>query len=198
MMPWSLVLGPVQAQVTRYFAGRRASAHHDVLAALDSDRYLALLTAIDDLLAEPPLSKAARGKARREGGALIRRAYRRVDTHVRAAEDLPQGPDRDTELHEARKAAKRLRYATEAAEPALGTPARDLVKRVKSVQELLGDHQDSVVTAPVLRELGAQAQVEGGNGFTFGILHAAEDHHLPDSALGPAWRHLRKAASSIR
>ena len=69
---------------------------------------------------------------------------------------------------------------------------------MKSVQELLGDHQDSVVTAPVLREFGAQAQVEGGNGFTFGTLHAAEDHHLPDSALGPAWRHLRKAASSIR
>jgi CHAD domain-containing protein len=79
-LPAELVLGPVQAQVTRYFAGRRASAHHDVLAALDSDRYLALLTAIDDLLAEPPLSKAARGKARREGGALIWRAYRRVDT----------------------------------------------------------------------------------------------------------------------
>jgi CHAD domain-containing protein len=196
-LPAELVLGPVQAQVTRYFAGRRATAHHGVLDALNGDRYLALLTAIDELLTDPPLTPAATKKAHRNAGALLRRAYSRIDLHVRAAEQLPQGPERDTELHEARKAAKRLRYATEAAQPVLGRPASTLVSRVKAVQELLGDHQDSVVAVPVLRELGAQAQLDGGNGFTFGILHAAENRHLPDTAVGPAWKKLRKAAASI-
>ena len=77
-------------------------------------------------------------------------------------------------LHETRKAAKRLRYATEAAEPAVGKPAKRLRKRLKPVQSLLGDHQDTVVARPVLRELGAQVHQDGGNGFTFGLLHGIE------------------------
>jgi CHAD domain-containing protein len=194
-LPDVLVLGPVQAQLTRYFAGRRSTAHDDLLAALDGDRYLALLFDIDQLLTDPPLTKAARTPARRRLGALIRRSYRRVEGHVAAAEQLPQGPERDTELHEARKAAKRLRYATEAAAPALGKPARTLIKRTKQVQELLGDHQDSAVARPVLRELGAQAHLQGGNGFTFGLLYQRESSPLPDTALGPVWRNLKKSAT---
>ena len=33
---------------------------------------------------------------------------------------------------------------------------------------------DTVVARPVLRQFGAQAQVEGGNEFIFGLLYAAE------------------------
>ena len=39
---------------------------------------------------------------------------------------------------------QRLRYGAEAAEPAVGKPARRLRKRLKPVQNLLGEHQDSV------------------------------------------------------
>jgi hypothetical protein len=39
------------------------------------------------------------------------------------------------------------------------------------VQEVLGEHQDSVVTRDVLRELGAGSSRAGQNGFTFGRLH---------------------------
>ena len=56
----------------------------------------------------------------------------------------PGGEHRDLALRETRKAAKRLRYAAEAAEPAVGKPARRLEKRLKPVQKLLGDHQDTV------------------------------------------------------
>jgi hypothetical protein len=42
------------------------------------------------------------------------------------------------------------------------------------MRSLPGDHQDTVVAPPVLRQLGAQAQVEGGNEFIFGLLHATE------------------------
>ena len=62
----------------------------------------------------------------------------------------------------------------EAAEPALGKDTRKLRKRVKAVQSLLGDHHDTVVARAVLRELGGQAQVDGANGFTFGVLYAEE------------------------
>ena len=46
-----------------------------------------------------------------------------------------------------------------------------MVKQVKHVQELLGDHQDAVVARPVLREIGMAARLDGENGFTYGLLH---------------------------
>ena len=112
-----------------------------------------------------------------------------------AVEQQPAGEQRDLALHETRKAAKRLRYATEAAEPAVGKPAKRLRKRLKPVQKLLGDHQDTVVARPVLRELGAQAHLDGGNGFTFGLMHGTEaaraeraEQRLPDR-----WKRMTQA-----
>ena len=69
-----------------------------------------------------------------------------------------------------RKAGKRLRYAAEVSEPALGKPAKKLVTAVKELQELLGEHQDSFVARDLLRELGAAAAAEGENGFAYGWL----------------------------
>jgi CHAD domain-containing protein len=196
-VPEELVLGPVAAEVTRYFAGRRAAAHDDLLAALDGERYLALLAAIDDLLTAPPLTPLAGRPARKRIAALIGRTHRRVAEHIDAAGKLPQGALRDTELHDARKAAKRLRYATEAARPVLGAPGDTLIRCTRKVQELLGDHQDAAVARPVLRELGVQAQLDGTNGFTFGLLHERESAHLPDAVLGRAWPKLAAAAEAL-
>lgn len=78
-------------------------------------------------------------------------------------------------MHEARKAAKRARYAAEAARPSLGKPAKRFAKRVKAVQSLLGDHQDSVVARGALRDLGVQAHAAGESAFTWGLLHGQEE-----------------------
>ncbi len=197
-LPDELVIGPVQARLTRFFAGREADARTALIAALDSDRFLALLAAVDRLLAAPPLTRLARATARRELPVLVGRTYRRVDRHVREARRL-SGAERDTEWHEARKAAKRLRYATEAGAPVLGAPATQLVKRVKQVQELLGDHQDAVVARPVLREIGIQAHLDGENGFTFGILHERETAgtRLVRSEVEDAFRKLRRSTTTV-
>jgi CHAD domain-containing protein len=189
-----LKLGPIDASVTRAFERRAAEARTTGLAALDSDRYLALHERIDALLADPPLTARASRKAKRELPKSIRRAYRRVESRMADAQRQPAGEDCDSALHETRKAAKRLRYATEAAQPKLGKPATRLRKRLKSVQSLLGAHQDAAVLRPILRELAGQAHLEGGNGFTYGLLHAAEaaraeraEHELPS-----AWKRMRK------
>ncbi|NEA40508.1 CHAD domain-containing protein, partial [Streptomyces sp. SID11385] len=89
--------------------------------------------------------------------------------------ELPPGPERDVALHEARKAAKRARYAAEAARPALGKPARKSAKRLKAVQGVLGDHQDSVVAREALRALAVQAQLSGEPSFTWGLLYGREE-----------------------
>jgi CHAD domain-containing protein len=59
-LPDELVLGPVQARLTRFFSGREADARTASIAAPDSDRYRALLGAIDNLLADRP-SRLGRG-----------------------------------------------------------------------------------------------------------------------------------------
>lgn len=198
-LPDELVLGPVHARLTRFFAGREADARTALIAALDSDRYLALLAAVDRLLAEPPLTGTAHGAARRELPALIGRAHRRVAGHVSAADRLARGDERDGQWHEARKASKRLRYAAEAAAPVLGRPADRLVAQVKQVQELLGDHQDAVVARPVLREIGIAAHLDGENGFTYGLLHQQQTDagRLHEGDITTAWRTLRRRVRAL-
>jgi CHAD domain-containing protein len=193
-VPDELKLGPVQAAVTRSFARRQADARGVALAALDSDRYLALHDRIDALLADPPRTARAGRKAKRELPTSVRRAYRRMESRMAEAQNQPAGAERDRALHETRKAAKRLRYATEAVQPTLGKPATRLRKRLKSVQDLLGEHQDTAVSRPVLRELAAQAHLQGGNGFTYGLLYAAEAARAEraENNLPPAWKRMRK------
>ncbi|MFC5053887.1 CYTH and CHAD domain-containing protein [Saccharothrix xinjiangensis] len=163
----ALVLGPVQAQLTRHFAPREAAAQEAAVAALDSARYFALLDAVDALVANPPFTPLAGKKAAKVLPDLVDKTYRRLAKRVADAND-------DTGLHEARKSAKRLRYAVEVAEPVFGRRGKEYRNKVKDVQTLLGEHQDSVVARPVLRELGAMAQLDNENGFTFGLLHGLE------------------------
>jgi CHAD domain-containing protein len=106
----------------------------------------------------------------------------------------PAGGQRDLALHEARKATKRLRYATEAIKPTQGKPAKRLQRRLKKVQKLLGEHQDTVVARPILRELAGKAHLEGGNGFTYGLMHAIEAARAAraERDLPATWRKMRK------
>ena len=186
-LPPELALGDVAARMTRYFSPLEAKAHEDSVAALDSERYFTLLDSIDTLLTSPPLTSKAAGKAKDVLPALVEKARHRLDVRIEAA--LGEN-DSDEPLHEARKAAKRLRYSAEVAEPALGKHATALRKRAKDVTTLLGDHQDSVVARPVLLELGRGDE----NGFTFGLLYGKEVElaHRTEAALPALWRKLSK------
>ncbi|MDG4864652.1 CHAD domain-containing protein, partial [Streptomyces sp. T-3] len=77
-------------------------------------------------------------------------------------------------------AAKRARYAGEAAAPALGRPAERFAKRMKAVQGVLGDHQDSVVGREALRALALQAHLAGESAFTWGLLYGQEEAAAAD------------------
>ena len=55
------------------------------------------------------------------------------------------------------------------------TTAKKQVKRYPKLQDLLGEHQDSQISAALIRRLGAQAGTTGGeNGFAFGVLYEQE------------------------
>jgi CHAD domain-containing protein len=191
-LPAELVLGPVSAQVRREMARRALAGRDRALAALDSDRYLKLHQMIDVLLAEPPWTRRAARRAGPELSKSVARAYRRSARRVEGALALDPGPERDLALHEARKAAKRLRYAVELSTPALSRKARVLRRSLERLHKLLGAHQDSVVARPVLRELAVAAHLDGADGFTYGLLHAEQARRAADAAqdLPSVWREL--------
>ncbi|WP_338676661.1 CHAD domain-containing protein [Streptomyces sp. SCSIO 30461] len=174
-LPRPLLLGPVRGRLRTWGTAHRAGARRRSVAVLDSKRYLALLYALDALLDEPPLLKAAVADPSTALPKAVIKDYERLAHRVEHALALPAGHDRDLALHEARKAAKRARYAAEAATPALGKPARRLARRMKAVQTVLGDHQDSVVARSTLRDLAIQAHAAGEPSFTWGLLHGQEE-----------------------
>ncbi|MET9318962.1 CYTH and CHAD domain-containing protein [Streptomyces sp. NPDC003038] len=197
-LPGNLRVGPVDSRLRAWNDTRRSASRRRALAVLDNRRYLALLDSLDALLADPPLRKAASGRAERVLPKAVLRDYERLAGRIDGALDLPEGDERDRALHGARKAAKRARYAADAAVPALGKPAKRLTKAVKRVQSLLGDHQDAVVAREALRGLAAEAEEAGESAFTWGVLYAREEavaerceRELPDTwakASDPALR----------
>jgi CHAD domain-containing protein len=167
-IPPALVVGPVQARITDCFTAELARARQAALDALDGQRYLQLLDDLDTLLADPPLTPSAERKAGKVLAKPVRRAERRLQRTLAA---VPGAADRDAAIHEARKATKRARYAAEAVVPALGGAARRQAAQAKELQQLLGDHHDSVVARTVLLELAKQARAAGEDTFTYGLLH---------------------------
>ncbi|MGA5870598.1 CHAD domain-containing protein [Streptomyces cinereoruber] len=174
-MPRPLRLGPVKARLRIWDTARTKDARRKAVAALDSDRYLALLGRLDALLADPPLREAAGRDAAKVLARAVRKDHARLAARVDRALSLAPGHERDLALHEARKAAKRTRYAADAARPTLGKPAKKFSKRVKKVQSLLGEHQDAVVARATLRDLAVQAHAASETAFTWGLLYGREE-----------------------
>jgi CHAD domain-containing protein len=192
--PDELVLGPVGRRVDLELRARHRAAHGDLVAALDGDRYLLLLDTLDDLVSDPPLTARAGKPAGKELPALVGRSAARVDRAARAVADKETPQARDRGLHEVRKSAKRARYAAESAVPVAGDPATELADRMEALQDVLGEHQDSVAARALLLELSVAAHRAGEDEFTYGLFYAQE-LTLADEARGAYGRALRKAST---
>ncbi|MEH0633696.1 CYTH and CHAD domain-containing protein [Streptomyces bottropensis] len=190
-LPESLVTGPVHARL-RAWSGKdgRTGPRSELIEALDGERYLELLESVDAVIADPPLLAAAEGDPEKVIIKAVRKDFAKVAALVEEALAQPSGADRDLAMHEARKKTKRTRYAAEAAHPLLGKPAKALVKDMKSLQSLLGDHQDSVMARQALRDLAHQAHAAPGeSAFTYGLLYGREERRaeLAEEALPKTW-----------
>ncbi|MFF4396846.1 CHAD domain-containing protein [Streptomyces sp. NPDC001480] len=192
-LPDALVHGPVADRLHTWAEGRRGGSRPHLIGVLDSARHLALLDALDALVTDPPLRKAAGGKPSKAIAKAVRKESRRVSGLIEQAIDTPPGQDRDVAIHEARKKAKRTRYTAEAATPALGHPAAALTKAMKSLTQLLGDHQDSVMARLALRELSAVAHAAEEDTFTWGLLYGREEQRAAavEAELPRVWEKAR-------
>ncbi|MFD5131861.1 CYTH and CHAD domain-containing protein [Streptomyces olindensis] len=198
-VPATLVRGPVRQRLSTWSGTEHGGARGRLLGVLDSRRHLALLDTLDALIAHPPLRKAAGKKPGKTIAKAVRKDFREVTGLVEQALELEPGTDRDVALHEARKKAKRTRYAAEAAAPALGKPATTMVKSMKALQNLLGEHQDSVMARQALRELSAVAHAAGESAFTYGLLHEREEQRAVrvEAELPGFWDGIRSGAKAL-
>ncbi|HEY7179218.1 MAG TPA: CYTH and CHAD domain-containing protein [Gaiella sp.] len=160
----------------------RVGARRRLLRALESERYLLLLDRLESAGA-PPLAESHQDGSvadiwRREHGKL-RKAVAR----------LGERPE-DDELHEVRIKVKRARYAAELSE--LGA----YVRRAKSLQDVLGEHQDSVVAEARLRRL---AESRPGAAIAAGRLVERERRRraLAAQEWGAEWTLLERKAKRI-
>ncbi|MEV4536149.1 CYTH and CHAD domain-containing protein [Asanoa sp. NPDC049518] len=174
--PAELVLGPVAADLSERFAADEAAALTQLRRALSSRRYATLLSTLDELVETPPAVEVSPRWVDRRIHKAVRRADRLLDTALERQAERGVGDD-DPALHEARKAYKRARYAVEVRKVAGDRNARKLVRGLKGLQDLLGDHQDSVITRQVLRETGVRAYGRKANTFTYGLLYAEQVAH---------------------
>jgi CHAD domain-containing protein len=129
----------------------RAEAWHEVADGLAGSRGVALFRAIEQWRGDPPFTRKAERSAERAKKPVAKadaRATRRLSRVSDAA-----SADAGERLHDARKAAKRHRYAVELAQPVLGVKAERTIERREALQDALGAHQDAVVALAYLQQL---------------------------------------------
>jgi CHAD domain-containing protein len=195
--PAELVLGPVKRRIDLELGHTYREAHKKIVTALDGDRYLALIAALESFVAEPPFSEQAAGSTT-ELRSRVRRACRRVERATKGLDAERNPAEQDQHLHDVRIAAKRARYAAEAVRPVIGKPAKAVAEAMQAIQETLGDHNDAVVERRWLRDLGSRAFLAGENGFTFGRLHGLTEARAQhdQERFAEIWKSTRKVLAS--
>lgn len=132
------------AEVLQQLEVERSGVRERLLAALESERYLALLDALE-AAAQAPHVRALDAPLEQLAGREFRKLTKAVDA-------LGAAPS-DDDLHRTRVRGKRARYAAELSEPVTGKRASRFVRRAKAFQDVVGEHQDAVVAEERLRAL---------------------------------------------
>jgi inorganic triphosphatase YgiF len=169
------------AALEEHLQSERQKRRAELLAALNSPRYLRLLVRLERFSRSParrrPRAAEARAPVAVAGGRAIEKALSRLLKRGRRIQRAGASPSVE-DLHQLRIRAKRLRYLLEFLRELTGKPGRRLVKRLVELQDLLGAHQDAVVAADLIRRYAAAS--EGGASsetlLGLGMLIGAQQH----------------------
>lgn len=183
--PDAVPAGKIVAQLDE----ERRAAQHELLEALDSERYAALLALLGRVVDAPPVATSDISLDR-----LTRREFKKLRRQVDA---LGTTPSNDA-LHRARIRAKRLRYATELSSQLLGKKGDGVVEAAKAFQDVVGSHQDAVVAEEYIRTAVRRARGIGA-GVAAGRLIERERQRRAQARAGlpKAWKLLERRAAKI-
>ena len=139
---------------------QRSVAQASMLDALRSERYLTLLDRL--------ISASIHIEIINPNIPLQSLVKKEFDKLSKAVDNLPKHYTND-DLHQVRIRAKRVRYATELAEQCIGKTATRFIQQIRKFQNLLGDHQDTVMIEQQLKNfLQSSRQVKAA--FTSGVI----------------------------
>ncbi|HYA08156.1 MAG TPA: CHAD domain-containing protein, partial [Gaiellaceae bacterium] len=183
-------MNQLSAALLAELEAERERSRRELRSALEGPAYRRLL----DRLARP-VETASQPPTR----SLRKLAVRELSRLARDVERLRGTPD-DAALHKLRIRVKRVRYAVELG----GRPTQPQTERVigaaKTLQDILGEHQDTVVAERLLADLAAGGDADAPLVFVAGRL--AERQRLRREQLAErlpaAWKQLRRAARTLR
>ena len=164
---------------------RRAEARRKLMAGMRGVRYSRLLDMLVEVAQDPPLKVPGDQPARLVLPGLAATPWRVL---AKTVHKLPRDPA-DEQLHAVRIAAKRSRYAAEAAAPVIGRPAERFAEAIAGVQETLGDFNDAVVARQWLTSVAPSLDV--GGAFYAGVL--SERERSLGKAAASGWKKAWKA-----
>jgi CHAD domain-containing protein len=167
----------------------RNEARDRLLAAIREETYVDLLDELVEAAREPRVLEEAAGAP---AASELRSALERPWQHLEHAVEGAREEASDASLHVVRIRAKRARYAAEAVSPVFGKRAEAFAQAAARLQDVLGDHQDSVVARAWLRE----AAEDGADAFVAGELAAIEAQAAAEARA--AWPKAWKALSRKR
>ena len=195
--PAGFVAVQATGRLDAWLGERLGEAVGDLRRLLDSGAWFDLLDAVDALVAAPATGEHAADPAAELSAARLRAERKRTKRAVRAglaaldATDLESGADAVPALDDARKAARRLRYALEADRPRGGS-GRGRARGAEAVQDALGEHRDALAAVRTVREVAAFAHRSGEDSFGYGVLATLETRRAEK-----ALRRFRRAARRL-
>jgi CHAD domain-containing protein len=165
-----LDVGGARRLAERRLRAEMAESRAAALTELRSDRYRTLIDHLVLAAREPQTTRAAEKACADALPPPVEQTWRKL----RKQADKLHIEDPDEPWHQARIAAKKARYATEACVPVFGAPAKDFARQIERVTELLGEHQDAAVAADTVRSFAAERRLGGATGYVLGLLHGFE------------------------
>lgn len=177
--------------LVRHLESQRAKARSQMLKDLDSSSTRRWLEEFMTMLAQPSSSPESRSDALAAVVVpdLIERRFRRLSKSYRRLTDTSS----IEEYHACRGRAKKLRYAIEAVGPLYGKAAQQMVRKIRRLQNELGNQQDAHVTESRLLALASGPSADVRTLFLMGRLaeQCAAVNANARRRLGRGWRKVR-------
>jgi CHAD domain-containing protein len=166
-VPLGAEVAPLLEPVRDLLERRRTDVHGELERGLRSERAATLMNPWQDWLTDPPVGDLLPSRSGRPLGPLVAKRITRAHAILLERGRLI-GPDTPAaQVHDLRKDAKRLRYLLECFGSLLPKRARKrYVKRLKALQDNLGEHQDAEVHVHMLRAVATELHDMGSSADT--------------------------------
>ena len=176
------------SQVIRRLDSDRTAARAELMRGLHSARYAELLIALQSAAESPRVVQEADARAVDVLPPVVRRPWKKLRVSVAGLGEHPP----DEALHGVRIRAKRCRYAAEAAAETFGKPARQFAAAIAKMQDVLGEHQDTVVARAWLAKTASECGA--AEAYALGMLAETERRVALDAraAFPVVWRRARR------